>query len=391
MRIHVRFAMVAALLPAVVSAQSTTPQARVVDVDWSSARKAVATGMPTPLQTVGNTYLPVLVPTPFLSDKSLTFVGGRLQYVAAIKDRTASQSITGTRVAFDTPADQSLPNPDGATVTSEVSDKAVLVGTVRYGVAYAIDIECAAANDSRCADDGYARRLLASVTLVGGNRGAPPRAPAAASSSGPAGAGRRPPGFEFEPTGKLVGGSGSGVTLATINAAGIRFPVEASPAYLNSQVWGVGGMKGPAGGQDAKANYSYPWHDNFCETRSYKTPACPAGTGHQGQDIRPASMRGTHWAVAVEDAQVTKIGTYSVTLVGASGNEYRYLHMKMAQLPVRSGQFVRRGQMVGIISNDFGNTKTTVHLHFELRQNAGGRGIRVVSPYTSLVAAYHDL
>src|SRR6266850_7745603 len=33
---------------------------------------------------------------------------------------------------------------------------------------------------------------------------------------------------------------------------------------------------------------AYPWHDNFCERRSYYVGQCPGGFGHQGQDIRAA-------------------------------------------------------------------------------------------------------
>ena len=39
----------------------------------------------------------------------------------------------------------------------------------------------------------------------------------------------------------------------------------------------------------AGGNYSYPWQDNFCETRDFQAGQCPGGFGHQGQDIRPAT------------------------------------------------------------------------------------------------------
>src|SRR5262245_47312227 len=95
--------------------------------------------------------------------------------------------------------------------------------------------------------------------------------------------------FKGDPPGVPVPGSGNGRQDPKNYAPGIRFPIEAAPAYANSQVWGVGGAEGPAGAQSDKRNFSYPWHDNFCESRSYDMPLCPAGVGHQGQDIRAAS------------------------------------------------------------------------------------------------------
>ncbi len=97
------------------------------------------------------------------------------------------------------------------------------------------------------------------------------------------------PGFSYEPAGDLVEGSGEGRKDDTLYLAGLRFPLEHGPAYANSQVWGRGGGEGPGGRQCDEANYRYPWRDNFCETRRFRVDLCPAGTGHQGQDIRPAT------------------------------------------------------------------------------------------------------
>ncbi len=186
----------------------------------------------------------------------------------------------------------------------------------------------------------------------------------------------------------------------TIYAPGIRFPLEQSPSYANSQVYGVGGFFGPAGaGQCDVRNYSFPWRDNFCETRTSRTstnPYCASGKGHQGQDIRPATCRkDVHWAVAVEDGTITHLGSYTVTLQGSSGREYRYLHLNMRRLTVRRGDSVRRGDRIGLVSNFFNGTPTTIHLHFEIRQvtrDANGT-IRkqFVPPYTSLIESYEQL
>ena len=86
----------------------------------------------------------------------------------------------------------------------------------------------------------------------------------------------------YAPPGELVPGSGDGRVDEKVYEPGMRFPIKEGPAYPNSQVWGVGGYKGPAGSQCDDKNYSYPWHDNYCETRSWDMPLCPAGQGHQG-------------------------------------------------------------------------------------------------------------
>ena len=96
------------------------------------------------------------------------------------------------------------------------------------------------------------------------------------------------------------------------------------PAYANSQVYGNGGYLGPDGSQCDEVNYSYPWWDNFCETRRWNMPCCLGGKGHQGQDIRPTTCEnGKHWTAAAEKGTITSIGTYTVYLRGESGIRHR--------------------------------------------------------------------
>ncbi|MFW5739506.1 MAG: peptidoglycan DD-metalloendopeptidase family protein [Myxococcota bacterium] len=198
--------------------------------------------------------------------------------------------------------------------------------------------------------------------------------------------------FTYNPPGQLVAGSGQGTPDGTIYASGMRFPIENAPAYANSQVWGNGGMHGPGGGQCDAVNYSYPWWDNFCETRSYSTPMCPSGQGHQGQDIRPSTCdKDVHWAVAAEDGTITNVGTYSVALTTATGRRHNYLHMEPSSLLVSVGDAVQRGERLGTVSNAFGGTPTTIHLHDEIRQNVAGIGDTPVPPYMSLVASSGEL
>lgn len=207
--------------------------------------------------------------------------------------------------------------------------------------------------------------------------------------------------WPHDPGGALPPGSGAGATDATIWAAGMRFPMEAGPAYANSQVYGYGGYAAPGpGGQCDARNYAYPWRDNFCETRSWTNGMCPAGRGHQGQDIRPATCeKKVHWIVAAESGRITSIGSYTVTLLGDSGRIYRYLHLDMAGVnalfPTMDSRNVERGQQIGKVSADFGGNATTIHLHFEIKApvSIGGSpaSVNFVPTYTSLVDSYGRL
>lgn len=204
--------------------------------------------------------------------------------------------------------------------------------------------------------------------------------------------------FTYAPAGELqsAGGAaprpGAGRADDTVYSPGMRFPIEAAPAYLNSQIYGHGGYMGPGGGQCTDANYDYPWYDNYCEARRWTMPLCPSGNGHQGQDIRPGSCDdSTHWAVATVDGRITNIGSYSVYLTGDDGSRYDYLHLDMSRLEVRLNQRVSRGDRIGLVSNDFGGTPTTIHLHFNIRQTIAPHGSVYAPTYMSLVRSYEEL
>jgi len=180
-----------------------------------------------------------------------------------------------------------------------------------------------------------------------------------------------------------------------IYAPNIRFPLESAPAYINSQVYGIGGLHGPRGSLCDPRNYQYPWSDNYCETRTWSMPLCPAGTGHQGVDIRSSTCeKRKYYAVAVEDGIISYIGKYTVTLRGVSGRKYRYLHLDSPTVQVSRGQRVRRGQRLGLVSDNMGKAKTSIHLHFDIKQTIKIDGISkqvYVPPYASLVVAYKRL
>jgi murein DD-endopeptidase MepM/ murein hydrolase activator NlpD len=203
--------------------------------------------------------------------------------------------------------------------------------------------------------------------------------------------------FKYTPAGVLVPSqSGKGrVGDNYIYAPNMRFPLEKAPAYVNSQVYGVGGMYGKRGSMCSQENYQYPWHDNYCEKRSWSMPLCPSGKGHQGVDIRPSTCEKLkYYAVAVEDGIISYIGSYSVYLRGRSGRTYRYLHLDSRTLRVRIGQRVKRGQRIGLVSDNMGGTKTSIHLHFDVQETIilNGRPVKLFIPiYTSLVDAYKRL
>ena len=351
---------------------------------------SVAASITERFRGVDDTLLPVLVPRPFLASDTLTFVGEPPHYSVSVQDKGATLAIAGTRIAIDADGGEAGPETDG--IRTAVGEKNAEASFTRYGAAYLVTIECEKEKDKRCRDDKYATALLRSAQLVGGGRA---RAGDAVEPPGMPAPGPIPvkadPNFKAEAPGVLLPNSGNGVRSSTVYAPGIRFPVSAKPVYLNSQVYGIGGHLGPPGGWSDARNYTYPWRDNFCEKRSRQTPMCPGGLGHQGVDIRPGKPRNElgQVAVAVEPGRITKIGSYSVTLTGNSGTQYNYLHLR--NLRVALGARVAAGQAIGTISNNFAGTPTTIHLHFEMKQNRNGRGWVHVPPYTSLVAAYERM
>ncbi len=216
--------------------------------------------------------------------------------------------------------------------------------------------------------------------------------------------------FPHNPATQLVSGSGQGYTDTSNWAPGICFPIAQTPDYADSQVYSPGGdhypnTTHPTGSQCDASNYAYPWRDNFCETRpQWNNPMCSAGTGHQGQDIRPTTCKANmYWAVAAEDGVITQVGSYTVALTGNDSPHriFRYLHMQVASLKVKLGDHVARGQKLGLVSDNFGTLNgvqqhTTVHLHFEVRvaqAETAPDGTKLaanafVPPYTALVDAY---
>lgn len=196
----------------------------------------------------------------------------------------------------------------------------------------------------------------------------------------------------YLPPGELLPDTGIGLAEFTVFAPGMRFPLETGPAYPNSQVYMNGGYMGPGGGQCDAVNYAYPWRDNYCEKRSWDMPLCPGGIGHQGQDIRgPTCEKDKHQIVSTVAGVVTHIGSYSINVMTPSNQRFDFLHGSLDTIVVSEGQQVVMGTPLVKLSNNMGDTPTSIHLHFNIKQDVGGVGVVYVSPYMSLVRAYEEL
>ena len=213
------------------------------------------------------------------------------------------------------------------------------------------------------------------------------------------------PGFRYYPPGKLTSqDAGRGREDRKVWLPDMIFPLklgENEHPHMNSQIWGYGGGgwggKGAAGGRECDPRNYDPMfqRDNYCEVRGWSMPLCPAGKGHQGQDIRPPRCNDNKWeVVAVVDGRIDMVTkNTTVRLVGKDGTKYRYLHMHPRSIRVRKGQRVKQGDVLGRISRYMnGRRSTSTHLHFDVKQNVkigNGRVRSVYVPlYSSLIAAY---
>jgi len=213
------------------------------------------------------------------------------------------------------------------------------------------------------------------------------------------------PGFRYHPPGMLAvrdekrGRTGD----RKVYMPDIIFPIALEIgrfASMNSQIWGYGGggynNVGEAGGTECDPRNYDPMsqRDNFCEVRGWSMPLCPAGQGHQGQDIRPPSCKDNTWnVVAVADGVITFISSNTtVRLKATDGTVFEYLHMHPDSIKVKEGEAVKQGQVLGRVSNFMnGSRSTTHHLHFNARQRlqVGNKVLDVYVPvYSSLISAY---
>jgi hypothetical protein len=270
---------------------------------------------------------------------------------------------------------------------------------VRYGVPYVVSVACFDARVPRyrmptCrAAERVALRLLSALRVVGGTP-QPPRVieplplerPAAQSTV-----------FSYRSPGRLLAGTDfrnrGGRADYTVYSQ-IRFPLANAPAYANTQMY-------PR--RNPTPDYGYPWRDNFCERRGFSVGQCPAGVGHQGQDIRPSPCfpqpcRPHDLLVAVRDGAILRSprqeAAYLFVNTPTEHIRFRYLHMsprKMDADNLLSGRTVHEGEVIGEVSNySKRENGTSYHLHFDV-QVPTRDGWVFVNPYMTLVAAYERL
>jgi murein DD-endopeptidase MepM/ murein hydrolase activator NlpD len=273
----------------------------------------------------------------------------------------------------------------------------------RFGVPYVVSVDCFDASFARyhhmaCRDaDRVIDHLLRNLHIAGG---APQPAAPAAAPPAPERPAEASPAFAYRAPGRLIPGTGfrrNGGRADYTVYSNIRFPLVETPAFANTQYY----QRRVAGGVAA-----YPWRDNFCEGRSYAVAQCPAGMGHQGQDIGTTACNrgsagenrcGPHHddVVAVRDGTILRArGQEAVYLVVNTPSEhirFRYLHMRPKLLDaadVVSGRRVTSGELLGQIGNYSQHENgTSYHLHFDI-QVPTRAGWVFVSPYMTLVAAY---
>ncbi|MEX0751752.1 MAG: M23 family metallopeptidase [Xanthobacteraceae bacterium] len=308
----------------------------------------------------------------------------------------------------------------------------------RHGVLYGVSIECfdGRSNSKRfhCNDaHGIAVRFLKALTITGGMPQPAGRAPGDPSAGRPDVISTA---FTYYPPGEIISGTGArkqgGHSDYTIYSK-IRFPLAEAPTQTYSQVYmNLGDCTGstadfqmkqrkgapfrcPFGKKVAAAEMpsggynGYPWRDNFCEVRGFFVGQCPAGIGHQGQDIVPVDCRLSsrdwdrcdrkeHPLVAVRDGVVLRSpgqeGFLIVTNVVGEHLRFRYLHMNPKLIDADgfvSGRVVREGDTIGRVGNYAGREGgTSYHLHFDM-QVPTKDGWVLVNPYMTLVLAYERL
>ncbi len=307
---------------------------------------------------------------------------------------------------------------------------------MRFGVPYFVSIACTdGPRGSRrisCREaDQVAVRFIKALNIVGGAPQNEPKKAAPATIERPDAVSAD---FTYYASGNILPGTGmhgrSGKPDTTVYSK-IRFPMAHAPAYTNSQSfmnWGNCDLTGRValGGHgrdeayrcrvnevplfnDETRNYAYPWRDNFCEHRYYAVTQCPAGLGHQGEDIRPSSCKLRNegadrcepyqdQVVAVRDGIVWReTGDEALYLIADAADEhvrFRYLHMNPHMLDLAgmvSGHVLTEGEVLGPVG-DYGKREggTSYHLHFDM-QVPTRRGWLFVNPYTTLLAAYERL
>ena len=358
--------------------------------------------------------------------------------------RPVEVQITGSTLVYDIADPLAGKGEAVKSLASEYPDlrRIIREGYVRYaftrfGVPYVVSVQCldssSRARRLSCREASpVAERFIKALRIAGGSPAKTRTNIASQPSERPSASS---PDFTYRRPGDIITNSGyrgqNGVTDYTVYSR-IRFPIERAPAFANSQSfmnWGdcyrtgrVSWSSTKGDGyrckrndkplvfdESTKENYSYPWQDNFCETRDFDVGQCANGMGHQGQDIRPSScqMRNAEAdrclpdifpTVAVRDGVLIRTPTQQAVylLVNAPGEHirFRYIHMNPANLDadgVIHGRYVKEGEQIGVVSNYQDRVGgTTSHLHFDA-QVFTRDGWLWVNPYSTLISSYERL
>jgi murein DD-endopeptidase MepM/ murein hydrolase activator NlpD len=276
----------------------------------------------------------------------------------------------------------------------------------RFGVPYVVSIQCldSAPRERRLAcREAYpvAERFLKALRIAGGQPSRARRDMASAVVERPTGWSAE---FSYRPVGDIIASSGyrkQGGRIDLTAYSQIRFPIQKTPAFVRSQSFGKRD-------KTEQPNGSYPWRDNFCESRSFEVGQCPAGFGHQGEDIRPGACTGNNdedhcdpkqqAVLAVRDGVVIRSLTQQAAILQINSQtehiRFRYMHMSPSSMDadgVLNGRHVEEGEKIGVVSNYLDHPNgTTRHLHFDV-QVFTRDGWLWVSPYVTLVSAYEHL
>jgi len=338
-----------------------------------------------------------------------------------IFDRPVEVQITGSILTYDIGDPLGGKGESVKALAAEFPDlrRFIREGYVRYaftrfGVPYVVSIQCldSAPRARRLAcREAYpvAERFLKALRIAGGQPSRPRMDIPSGSAERPA---ERSPDFTYHPSGDIISNSGyrklGGRTDFNVYSQ-VRFPLQRAPAFAHSQSFGNRRSNDKPSDESVGSNTSYPWQDNFCESRNFGVGQCVGGFGHQGQDIRPARCpppseggepceAARQGVVAVRDGVLIRSPKQQAATLQINGrNEhvrFRYMHMNPASMDadgVLNGRIVEEGEKIGVVSNYLDHPNgTTRHLHFDV-QVFTRDGWLWVNPYVTLISAYERL
>ncbi len=285
----------------------------------------------------------------------------------------------------------------------------------RFGVPYVVSIQCldstSRARRLSCREAyPVAERFLKALRVAGGLPSRPRMDMASGVAERPL---ERSADFTYRPSGDIIARSGFRKQRGSADAnaySQIRFPLEKAPAFVHSQSFRNRRSYDKPIDELAGSIASYPWRDNFCESRSFNVGQCAGGFGHQGQDIRPAPCPAVSEAndercdpkkrgvVAVRDGVVIRSAKQQAATLQVNTRtehiRFRYMHMNPAALDadgILNGRSVDEGETIGVVSNFLDHPNgTSLHLHFDV-QVFTRDGWIWVNPYVTLVSAYERL